>query len=270
MANDFEKINIKHASLFTGIGGFDYAAEQIGWQNIFQCEIDEWSRKILKQNFPTVTQYADIKETDFAIYRGRIDVLTGGFPCQPHSKAGKKLGAKDERDLWYECKRTVSQIRPSFALFENVSALLTTDAGRFFNRVLSDLAEIGYDAEWACLPASAFGAPHIRERIWIISYPCGDFGTFGFFGGNGTETKGRNKETKIRSENRNEFEMGTTLYSGIRGDKEWLPEPEFPKLVNGLPDELVQIKGYGNAIVPKVALEIFRPIDFILKGRKKN
>lgn len=252
-----------HGSLFSGIGGFDLAAQWMGWQNVFQVEINEHCQKVLKKNFPTTKKYGDIKEFDGRKYMGTVDVISGGFPCQPHSKAGKQLGEKDDRDLWSECKRGISEIRPKFALFENVSALLTSDGGRFFNGVLSDLAEIGYDAEWCCLPASVFGAPHIRERIWIISYPHSIIGTQSVFIENGKEKKEWNKKTQIGCKDREFFKMASSIYCGIRIDKEWLPEPGIPKLVNGIPSELDEIRGYGNAIVPKVAHQIFKVIEAI-------
>lgn len=252
---------MKHGALFNGIGGFQIAAQWMGWENIFSCEINDFCNKVTKHHFPDCIQHGDITKTDFSQYADTIDILTGGFPCQPHSTAGKQAGSKDERDLWNQCKRAVIEIRPRYALFENVSALLTTDNGRFFNRVLSDLAEIGYNVEWCCLPASIFGAPHVRERIWIISYPGGIPFSFGIFNRGGKEKKRRDKKKKIRGENRFVSKMGTTIYSRIRISKEWLPEPQIPKLVNGLPGELDEIKSFGNAIVPQVAYQIFKAIE---------
>jgi DNA-cytosine methyltransferase len=163
---------MRHLDLFSGIGGFALAASRTWgdeYKNVGHCEIEEYACKVYHKHFPDSKCLGDITKVKWN--EGQADIITGGFPCQPHSQAGKRLASKDERDLWYECKRAVSEIRPRYALFENVAGLLTSERGGFFNRVLSDLAEIGYDAEWDIIPASALGAPHRRERVWLISYP---------------------------------------------------------------------------------------------------
>nr|MDE5945561.1 DNA cytosine methyltransferase [Rikenella sp.] len=114
-----------HASLFSGIGGFDLAAEWAGWTNLFNCEIDPFCRRVLKYHFPNAEQYTDIRGTNFAVWRGRIDVLTGGFPCQPFSVAGKRLGTDDHRHLWPEMLRAIREIRPRWVVGENVRGILS-------------------------------------------------------------------------------------------------------------------------------------------------
>lgn len=163
---------MKHIDLFSGIGGFAIACKWVwgeDYQNIGHSEIEKFPCKVYHKHFPESECLGDI--TKIKWQEGQAELITGGFPCQPHSIAGKRKGSKDERDLWSECVRALCGVRPRYALFENVPALLTSDNGRFFNRVLADLAKIGYDAEWQIISAASVGAPHLRERIWIIAYP---------------------------------------------------------------------------------------------------
>jgi len=115
---------MKHGSLFSGIGGFDLAVEWMGWDNIFHCEWNPFSQKVLKHHFPNSKSYNDITKTDFTIHRGTIDILTGGFPCQPYSLAGKRKGKEDERHLWPEMLRAIREIQPSWVVGENVFGLI--------------------------------------------------------------------------------------------------------------------------------------------------
>ena len=136
------------------------------------CEFDEHARKVLKKHWPDVPIHNDVRELDGTEYRGTVDVVCGGFPCQDLSNAGKKAGITGDRSsLYREMLRIISECLPRYAIFENVSALLTGDSGRWFAQFLYDLAEIGYDAEWHCIPASELGAHHHRDRVWIIAYP---------------------------------------------------------------------------------------------------
>lgn len=117
--------NITHGSLFSGIGGFDIAAKWVGWENIFNCEINEFCRKILKYHFPNAEQYKDITKTDFSKWNGQIDVLSGGFPCQPFSVAGKRKGTDDNRYLWNEMLRVIHEIQPAWIVGENVAGIVS-------------------------------------------------------------------------------------------------------------------------------------------------
>lgn len=161
---------MRHGSLFNGIGGFQLAAHWMGWENVMSCEIDEWCNKVTKQHFPECEQYEDITTTDFTIWNGRIDILTGGFPCQPFSTAGKRKGETDNRYLWPEMLRAIREIKPAFILAENVSGLVSMENGGTLERVLSDLENEGYEVEPCLIPACSLGAWHRRERIWIIGY----------------------------------------------------------------------------------------------------
>ena len=158
-------------SLFSGIGGFDLGLEKAGFQIAWQVEIDEYATKVLTKHWPNVTRFRDVR--DCGVHNLMpVDLIAGGFPCQPHSVAGRRRASADERDLWGEFYRIICELRPRWVLAENVPGLLSSESGRFFGRVLKDLASCGYDAEWQSIPASAFGAPHIRERVFIVAYPA--------------------------------------------------------------------------------------------------
>lgn len=159
-----------HASLFSGIGGFDLAAEWLGWDNVFNCEIDEFCTKVLNYHFPNATHYGDITSTDFTIHRGEIDVLTGGFPCQPFSLAGARRGTEDDRFLWPQMYRAICEISPRWVVAENVRGILTQQEGVVFERVLSDLENAGYECQAFLIPACSVGAPHRRERVWFVAH----------------------------------------------------------------------------------------------------
>jgi DNA (cytosine-5)-methyltransferase 1 len=162
-----------HGSLFSGIGGFDLAAHWMGWDNIFHCEWNEFGQKVLKHHFPTSTSYNDITKTDFSIHRGEIDILTGGFPCQPYSSAGQRLGKADERHLFPEMLRAIKEIEPTWIIGENVRGLVSWGGGLVFHEVCSDLEREGYEVQSFLIPAAGKNAPHRRERIWFIAYSDG-------------------------------------------------------------------------------------------------
>lgn len=159
-----------HASLFSGVGGFDLAAEWAGWTNMFNCEIDPFCRRVLAYHFPNAVQYEDIRTTDFTVWRCRIDVLTGGFPCQPFSVAGKRKGTDDDRYLWPEMLRAIREIRPRWVVGENVRGFVNWSEGMVLDTVFADLEALGYEVQPFILPACAVGAPHRRDRVWIVAH----------------------------------------------------------------------------------------------------
>jgi DNA (cytosine-5)-methyltransferase 1 len=161
---------MKHGSLFSGIGGFDLAAEWMGWDNIFHCEWNPFGKKILNYYWPNSISYEDITKTDFTIHRGSIDILTGGFPCQPYSMAGKRKGKEDERHLWPEMLRAIREIQPRWIVGENVRGLVNWSDGMVFDEVQADLEDAGYEVMPFLLPAAAVNAPHRRDRIWFVAY----------------------------------------------------------------------------------------------------
>ena len=159
-----------HGSLFSGIGGFDLAAEWMGWENVFHCEWNDFGQKVLHHYWPKAISYHDITKTDFTIHRGTIDILTGGFPCQPYSMAGKRKGKEDERHLWPEMLRAIKEIQPRWVVGENVYGLVNWSNGLVFHEVQADLEAQGYEVFPYVLPACAVNAPHRRDRIWFVAY----------------------------------------------------------------------------------------------------
>ena len=159
-----------HGSLFSGIGGFDLAAEWMGWENKFHCEWNTFGQKVLKYYWPNSISYNDITKTDFTIHRGNIDILTGGFPCQPYSSAGKRLGKEDERHLWPEMLRAIREIQPRWVVGENVLGLVNWSDGLVFHEVQTDLEAEGYEVQPYVLPAVSVNAPHRRDRVWFVAY----------------------------------------------------------------------------------------------------
>jgi DNA (cytosine-5)-methyltransferase 1 len=161
---------MRHASLFSGIGGFDLAAEWIGWENVFHCDINPFGKKVLEYYYPNSISYGDITKTDFSIHRGEIDILTGGFPCQPYSLAGKRKGKEDERHLFPQMLRAIREIQPRWIIGENVYGLVNWDGGLVFHEVQSDLEAEGYEVFPYVLPACSINAPHRRDRVFFIAY----------------------------------------------------------------------------------------------------
>jgi DNA (cytosine-5)-methyltransferase 1 len=161
---------MKHGSLFSGIGGFDLAAEWMGWENIFHCEWNPFGQKVLHYYWPKAEQFTDITKTDFTKYANKIDILTGGFPCQPYSQAGKRKGKEDERHLWPHMLRAIKEIQPRWVVGENVFGLVNWSGGLVFHEVQTDLEAAGYEVFPYVLPAAAVNAPHRRDRIWFVAY----------------------------------------------------------------------------------------------------
>jgi DNA (cytosine-5)-methyltransferase 1 len=195
---------MRHGSLFSGIGGFDLASEWMGWENVFHCEWNEFGQKVLKYYWPKSITYNDITKTDFTIHRGTIDILTGGFPCQPYSSAGKRLGKEDERHLWPEMLRTIREIQPSWVVGENVRGLTNWNGGLVFDEVQADLEAEGYEVTPFLLPACAVNAPHRRDRIWFVAYSA-------------SASKGAKELRQIRRENAEiDREGSQTIHDAIR------------------------------------------------------
>lgn len=160
---------MKHGSLFSGIGGFDLAAEWMGWQNVFHCEWNPFGQRLLKYYWPNAISYHDITKTNFTIHRGNIDILTGGFPCQPYSTAGKRLGKADERHLFPKMLRAIREIQPRWVVGENVLGLVNWSDGLVFEEVCAALEAEGYEVQPFVLPAAAVNAPHKRDRVWFVA-----------------------------------------------------------------------------------------------------
>jgi len=197
---------MRHGSLFSGIGGFDLASEWMGWENVFHCEWNPFGQKVLNYYWPNAITYHDITKTDFTIHRGRIDIITGGFPCQPYSSAGKRLGKEDERHLWPEMLRAIREIQPTWVVGENVRGLTNWNGGLVFDEVQAELEAQGYQVTPFLLPACAVNAPHRRDRIWFIAYSSG-------------ASKRANELRCLRSENGEiDREGSQTFYDAIRSN----------------------------------------------------
>jgi DNA (cytosine-5)-methyltransferase 1 len=285
---------MRHGSLFSGIGGFDLAAEWCGWENVFHCEWNTFGQKVLKHHFPKSISYNDITKTNFSIHRGDINILSGGFPCQPYSSAGKRLGKEDERHLWPEMLRAIREIQPSWVVGENVRGLTNWNGGLVFDEVQSDLEAQGYEVLPFLLPACAVNAPHRRDRIWFVAYintntnnnglhKCNGrnevnasktrinaFGNFeqSIINGNTSDTNG----IRLRGEGNGIGNSGLTYKKSERNNWQTFPtQSAICRGNDGFPEELdgitfskwrnESIKAYGNAIVPQVAYQIFKSIS---------
>lgn len=237
--------------LFAGIGGFSLGLERTGaFKTELFCEIDPFCQKVLRKHWPDVPIHEDI--TTLHGETGQFDVLTGGFPCQDLSYAGKGAGIEGERSgLWSEFARLIREIRPKFIIVENVPALLNRGMGV----VLGDLAKGGYDAEWQCLPAAAFGAPHIRDRVWVLAYPRRQLRTVQGDGVDGfcgvfPERNGRAKE--IGGQNRELVEMVPGVHTRVAANW-WRAQSRVARSTDGVPDRLERLTAIGNAIVPQIS-----------------
>ena len=236
---------MKVLDLFSGIGGFSLGLERAGMETIAFCEFDEHARKVLKKHWPDVPIHKDVRELDGKQYRGTVDVVCGGFPCQDLSTAGKQAGFSGERSsLYREMLRIISECLPRYAIFENVTGLLSGDGGRWFARFLYDLASVGYDAEWHCMSASELGAHHHRDRVWIIAY---------------TERERQQRQgqpvTPIYTAANQNWEAGGLVDAFQRGAL-----PYVCRANDGIPNRSHRLKQLGNAVVPQIPEAIGRAI----------
>lgn len=244
-----------HGSLFSGVGGFEIAAEKAGFENIFHCEINPFGSKVLNYHWPKAIHYADITTTDFTIWRNRIDVLTGGWPCTNNSKADqtsdqKQKGLDGEKSgLWFHFERAICEIRPTFIIGENVPDVLTINGGGDFNRIMSGLAGMGYNAQWGVLRASDIGAPHHRARLYIVAYTSG----IGF-----PALKSIWGDARAKVENKKITGMFNGASISIVGS--WKSEPDILRVDDGLPNRSHRFEALGNAVVPQISYEIFKAI----------
>jgi DNA (cytosine-5)-methyltransferase 1 len=230
---------------FSGIGGFSLGLERAGFKTIAFCEINPYAQKVLRKHWPEVPIYDDIEGlTAERLARDGItgiECITGGFPCQDISLLGKQEGIEGDRSgLWAQLCRLIGELQPRVAILENVTALLSGGNGNWFGRVLGDLAEIGYDCQWECIPASSVGAWHSRERIWIIAYPrCK--------GLEGSSEAGDDQSEGPQP--RYEFASRCSRVQGA----EWETDTGVLRVANGIPNRIHRITGLGNAIVPQIA-----------------
>jgi DNA (cytosine-5)-methyltransferase 1 len=246
------KDKLKVLDLFSGIGGFSLGLERTGgFETVAFCEIEEFPRRVLAKHWPEVPRYNDIRElTADTLGRDgitKIDVIVGGFPCQDISSSGRGAGLAGERSgLWSEYTRLIGEIRPSFVIVENSPNLLSGENGEWFSQILGSLAQIGYDAEWECISAEAVGAPHKRERVWIIAYPSSI-----------RQSKPWGYINAINPAPEAHREADTLVTHVQRG-----PVPFVCERHDGVPTRVVQsgLKGFGNAVDPVIVENLGRAI----------
>jgi DNA (cytosine-5)-methyltransferase 1 len=219
MERESKEKKVRHASLFSGIGGFEIAAQWMGWENVFQVEIDKFCQKVLTKNFPNTDKHLDIFNFDGTEYRGTVDIISGGFPCQPFSIAGKRNGSGDDRHLWPQMLRVIRNVQPTFVVAENVSGLLTIEDGMVFEQVCLDLENEGYEVWTYRIPACAVNAPHRRDRVWIVAKNTNCL----FDGGNETKRKKwQHGDVSTASEIRDGIASHTYDHArGSKGSREW-------------------------------------------------
>ena len=283
--------------LFSGIGGFSLGLERTGgFETVAFCEIEPFPRRVLAKHWPGVPIYDDVRTLTADVLRRdgiAVDVITGGFPCQDLSVAGKQrgMGEGTRSGLWSEIVRLIGELRPRYVIVENVAALLAGPSerrGGWFGRVLGDLAECGYDAEWENIPASALGAPHRRERVWVCAYAA----EVGSQGGNIPSSRGKGRASGVFSQL---ARMGDGGFCGAlahaNGDHaqgqqpcgtdaqgwagqisgspgplpasiggQWVTEPDVGRVANGVPERAHRLAALGNAVVPQIPELIGRAI----------
>ena len=299
---------LTHLSLCTGIGGIDLAAEWAGFKTIGQCEIDEYASRVLEKNFKGVHNFHDIRAiTDRELREhgiGGCTVLSAGFPCQPYSLAGKGLGDGDKRDLWGEVARCIGLVRPKWFVGENTPGLFARSNQRYFRRIVNDLSALGYSTSWGMWGACDVGAPHKRERVFIVARNIPD-PTCKRFGANkevqcrksvqGVEIKVGSKEQTCRVQSfgiRSVLSDTAGLRMGRRRSKShigqedsgrndhpgrekengswkwWEVEPNVGRVADVVPDRVDRLRCLGNAVVPYQIYPIFKAIAEIEGGSK--
>lgn len=253
---------MKHIGLFEGIGGFSLAARWMGWETVAWCEWNEFGQKVLRHHFPEAQGYGDITKTDFKKYANTVDIVTGGFPCQPYSGAGLRKGKEDERHLWPEMLRAIREIQPRWVIGENVLGLLNWNRGMVFNEVQADLEAEGFEVWPYVLPACGINAPHTRERVWFIAYSGKEL--LNAIKPKDRSIKNIGTRPKEWGENWDKFKLGATVgntgigfYNGVDF------EPSVIRVDDGISTELDELEAFGNAIVPQVAYQLYRVIELM-------
>jgi DNA (cytosine-5)-methyltransferase 1 len=286
-----EPKKFRHGSLFSGIGGFDLAAEWMGWENVFHCEWNPFGQRILKHYWPNAESFEDITKTDFTNHYGTIDLISGGFPCQPYSAAGKRLGKADERHLWPHMLRAIAEIAPRYVVGENVRGITNWNRGMVFDEVCVDLENLGYSVAPFIIPASAVNAPHQRERVWFVAYNftrrieemCQWSGnknkpvnaTNASRMGLWHSTTSREISSTKTNAERQGCKSALFIKTNDNGYKsDWVNFPTQSPICgrdDGFSNELdgitfskwrnESIRAYGNAVVPNLVFEIFKAIE---------
>lgn len=291
---------MRHGSLFSGLGGFDLAASWMGWENCFQVEKDPFCLKVLQEHFPSVPKHSDILNFNTEAYGHSVELISGGFPCQPYSVAGHRKGTEDDRHLWPAMLDAIRKISPRWVVAENVHGILSWNRGMVFEQVCADLETSGYQVQPVIIPAAAVDAPHIRNRVWVIAHSTAP--------GHGISPNQAQKETRLEPKKRKGL-FRTPFEDGYAGDvanshrhrlqrirqpvgthqkgrphpgrhaaqppradwRNWPAQSPVCRRDDGLSFCLdgisfsswrqKSIHALGNAIVPEVAYQIFRSIE---------
>jgi DNA (cytosine-5)-methyltransferase 1 len=275
-------MTLTFGSLFAGIGGFDLGFERAGMVCRWQVEIDDYCRTVLAKHWPDVTRYEDVRECGRANLEP-VDLVCGGFPCQPFSAAGKRRGAEDDRNLWPEFRRIIAEVKPRWVVAENVPGIVKI----YLDTVLSDLEGLGYTTAQVVIPACAVDAPHRRDRLWIVAYCKNVTDVFrrrhkssGQSSENGCHrlrtgsiddrlvlrsnetlpTDGATVAESLGHRPQGQLEAGATPGPTIRDGSRWPVEPPVGRVAHGIPRRVDRLRALGNAVVPQVAEFIGRLI----------
>ncbi len=253
---------LTHLSLFSGIGGLDLAAEWAGFKTVGQCEWADYPTRVLEKHWPDVPRWRDIRSVTADSVRekcGKITVVSGGFPCQPHSVAGKRLASNDERDLWGELYRVFCETNAGWLVGENVPGLLTSESGRFFGRILRDLAQRGCVAWWYSFPAYAVGAKFVGKRVCLVATPNCE--------------RWKSMVNSIQTRPNENYKKGLEKWEARQNSLLPYPERTFTKSSgghkrndDGISEGMDRLECLGNAVVPQQFYPIFRAIAEIERG----
>ena len=270
---------VSFGSLFSGIGGFDLGLERAGMVVKWQVERDPWCQKVLAKHWPAVPRYTNVEDVGSNLEC--VDLICGGFPCQPVSVSGDQKGTSDDRWLWPEFRRIVGVLRPRYVLLENVPGLFTANGGHAFGEVIGDLADLGYDCEWTVLSAADVGAPHLRKRVWIVAdadrlhrgyVHDGTTENIRHLSGGSSsvadadrrrceesrESQQRAQQGSRRSKPDGRLSDGRVFDAPVGG--QWPVEPDVGRVADGVPRRVDRLRGLGNAIVPHCAEWIGRQL----------
>ena len=291
---------MNHLDLFSGIGGFSLALERVGFTTVGFCEVDPYCRLLLQKHWKGVTIHHDIKKLEAKDIKEPIDILTGGFPCQPYSVAGKQKGTNDDRYLWPDMFRVIKEVRPTWIIAENVRGIINIQDGMVFETVCTDLESEGFEVQAFIIPAAGVGAPHRRERVWIVGYSKHNGSLTSKIerrdnkindrteeGENTTlepERTSRSRNDEAMENSRRELHEGSSVREKNENEnrkeitnqhqrssstpwRSWEFEPDVGRVANGVPGRAHRLRGLGNAIIPKIAEEIGRSIWKITKNQ---
>lgn len=274
---------LTHLSLFSGIGGLDLAAEWAGFTTVGQCEWADYPTRILEKHWPDVPRWRDIRTLTAEGFHEQtglrtVDVISGGFPCQPFSIAGRKKGEQDNRFLWPEMCRTIAEVRPGWVVGENVANF----ANMALDSTLFDLESLGYEAWAVVFPACAVGAPHERMRTAIIAHTdserregCKQHDTYS------SEPCGRQERAFGATSQLPPMDNTMPIGCGrdnrrrqsqiIEDRRQWAVEPDVGRVAHGIPDRVDRLKALGNAVVPQQFYPVFKAIaEEISKAKEAN